>query len=316
MNAAVPVHAMAAAPLDTVVVPIDSTTAALADTATVNAVDTAAAAVPDTATEPAWKTDMVVKLGGSQAKYQNWSKGGVSSLALTTGLDATAKHVSVNWEERHELHLAYGLIKQDTLNVQKANDEVRLRGSVQHKSNATDFFRYFNPTVAIEIRTQFAPGYNYKSNPFKDGRELPVKVSDRLSPLIMAQAIGLSYEPDKWFSQRLGVGAKQTVVADPEFRSLYGVDSARTYNMELGIESHTRFDRELFENVSLKSVLSLFGAFNKPDLPDMQWENEVTMKVNTWLGVNFEVDALYDRDFSRRVQIRELFSLGFAFTLL
>jgi hypothetical protein len=273
-------------------------------------------AKPDTTRESPWKTDVITRIGGSQAGYRNWTKGGVNTLALTTGLEAKTVRTSESWEQTHEFRLVYGLVRQDTLPIRKADDEIRVNTSFQHKGDA-DFFRHFNPTVAFQVRTQFAPGYNYKKNPFKDDdREPPVQVSSIFAPLTLTQSIGLSYEPAKWFSQRLGIGSKETIVTIPEFRELYGVDSTKAYQLEVGVESRTHLDREIVSNVRWKSTLGLFAAFNNPDMPDLQWENVVAMKVNEWLGVNFQLDAFYDRDLSKVLQVKEVFSLGFSFTLI
>ena len=40
------------------------------------------------------------------------------------------------------------------------------------------------------------------------------------------------------------------------------------------------------------------------------------MKVNSWLGVNLEVDLLYDRDISSALQVKQIFSIGIAVTII
>ena len=205
------------------------------------------------------------------------------------------------------------MIKQDTLEVRKSDDLIRLASELQYQGEG--FFASFNPTIATELRTQFAAGYNYKKNPFEDGRPLPVKVSDFFAPAIFNQAIGLTYDPAPWFTQRFGLGAKETVVMIEAFRPLYSLEPDEAVELEIGLESHTELDRELFENVQFQSTLGLFAAFNKPDLPDLLWENLVTMKVNAWLNVTFEADVLYDRDISELLQAKELLSVGFSFVI-
>ena len=76
------------------------------------------------------------------------------------------------------------------------------------------------------------------------------------------------------------------------------------------MESRTEVDREVFENVRLRSSLNLFASFNQTftetRLPDVLWENLITMEVNAWLGVDFEFVTLYDRDLSQRLQLKEV----------
>src|SRR5690606_32457685 len=103
-------------------------------------------------------------------------------------------------------------------------------------------------------------GYNFKENPFQDGRALPVKVSDFLAPATFTESIGLTYNPRAWFSQHLGVGSKQTVVARPFYRRLYNLRPDQPVRVEVGLESRTKFEKEVFENVVVKSSLGLFAA--------------------------------------------------------
>ena len=99
-------------------------------------------------------------------------------------------------------------------------------------------------------------------------------------------------------------------------RVLYGVDPEDAIRFEAGLEAFTEVNKEVFTNVLYKSKLSLFASFNQPDKPDALWENLITMKVNKWLNVNFEVVTLYDVDISNDVQLKEVFSLGVSFILL
>ncbi len=261
-----------------------------------------------------WKKSLSTRLSATQASFSNWAEGGLNALALSGAVNGTFERISPSWRQLYDVRLTLGVVKQDTLEVRKAEDLIRLAASLQYRGDG--FFSLFNPTMSADLRTQFAPGYNYTKNPFGDGRPPPVKVSDLLSPAILNQALGLTYQPDGWFLQRLGVGAKETIVLIERLRTLYGLKPDQAVRFEMGFESRTELNRELFENVRLKSRLGLFAAFNKPDLPDMLWENLLEMQVNSWLGTSLEVVALYDRDVSSEVQLKEVFSLGITIKLL
>lgn len=261
-----------------------------------------------------WKKSLSTRLSATQAAFSNWAEGGLNALALSGALNGTFERVSPAWRQHYDVRLTLGVVKQDTLEVRKAEDLIRLAASLQYRGDG--FFSLFNPTMSADLRTQFAPGYNYNKNPLGDGRSPPVKVSDLFSPAILNQAMGLTYQADGWFRQRLGIGAKETIVLIQRLRKLYGLEPDQTVRFEVGVESRTEVDRELFKNVRLKSRLGLFAAFNKPDLPDMLWENLLEMQVNSWLGTSLEVVALYDRDVSNEVQLKEVFSLGVTIKLL
>jgi hypothetical protein len=256
-----------------------------------------------------WETSLVGRIGGSQTGFYNWAEGGADALSISTNLQGKAVNAANSWKQVHESRFAIGFIKQSGTDMRKAEDVIRLASSLQYQGEG--FFRIFNPTLALTLRTQFWEGFNYDRNPIPgDVRPAPVKVSDFFSPATLTESIGLSHRSGRAFSQRLGIGGKQTFVAIPELRPVYGVDPAQIARYQFGIESRTDVETELFTNVHFKSTLGLFAAFNNPELPDMLWESLLTMKINSWLNVNFEFAAFYDRDVSRLIQIKEVLSVG------
>ncbi len=263
---------------------------------------------------PEWETDLGATLTASQASYHNWTEGGVSTLASSARITGTTVRMSSNWKQTFEGRLAVGVVRQDTIRLRKAEDVIRLLATIEHRDEG--FFRKFSPTLTSGIRTQFAPGFNYASNPFGDDQRLPVKVSDLFSPATFTQSLGLTYGVDWGFSQRIGVAVKETVVLIERLRMLYGVDPAGPVRFQVGVESFTEVDKDVFENVLLKSSLGLFAAFNQEELPDMLWENVVVMNVNKWLSADFKFVALFDRDLSDRVQLQEALSIGFSFAII
>lgn len=274
----------------------------------------AQSAPADTAGVPPWTGDLVGRLAATQTGFQNWTEGGANTLAFTSGIEGKASRTAFGWDQNHEMRLSFGVIKQDTLNFRKADDQIHLKSTFQYEGER--LWNVLSPTLASDVRTQFAPGYNYKKNPFKDGRPLPVKVSDLFSPAIFSQALGLTLDPRPWIKQRIGLGAKQTVVVINALRPLYNVDIGDAVRFETGFEALTRVDREVVENVRYRSSVGLFATFDTPAMPDVRWENIVTMRVNAWLSVQFEHTLLYDEDLSADLQMKEQLSLGVSYTFL
>ncbi len=281
---------------------------------------TARAQTPADTTQ-SWQTRLVANLSATQAGFNNWQGGGVNSLALSTGLNGEAARTAGGWAQKYTLRMAIGVVKQDTLDFRKAEDVIRLASNLQYQGE-DGFFSHFSPTLAMSIRTQFTEGFNFDKDPIFEKEQVgvprtpPVKVSDFFSPAILQQSLGMTYNPNKWFTQRFGVAAKETVVLIERLRVLYGVDPADAVRFELGVEAVTDFDKEVFKNVRYTSTLGLFTSFNKPETPDLLWENLINMKVNSWLQVNFEFVALLDKDLSDRFQIKEVLSVGIAYVLL
>ena len=261
-----------------------------------------------------WMTEASGQLSFAQASFRNWQEGGVNTLALSSGINAKASRTSNRWQQTHEMRLAFGFVKQDTLDFRKAEDLIQFLSALQYQG--VGFFERFNPTFAVSLRTQFAEGFNYNEDPLGQDRVLPVKVSAFFAPATLTQSVGLTYKPVEWLAQRIGIGLKETVVTIERFRVLYGVDAEDAVRFEAGMESFTEVDKEVFQNVFYKAKLSLFASFNQPKKPDALWENLIIMKVNRWLNVNFEFVMLYNLDIMSEVQLKEVLSVGVSFILL
>lgn len=265
-------------------------------------------------TTSAWERSLVTKLAGSQATFQNWAEGGINTLALSSAMDGRWQKNHGRWNRRYDLRLAFGAVKQDTLDFRKAEDIIRLQATYKHTGLGS--LSAFMPTAAFTVRSQMAPGYNFEKNQFKERRPLPQKVSDLLSPGVMSVSFGMTYQHKPWLSQRVGLGGKQTVVLIERLRELYSMTADQGVRMEVGLEAYTEFERDVARNVHMKSTLGLFAAFNQPEHPDLLWENLLTMKVNSWLQFNVEWVVLRDKDVSNRFQLKEVFTVGIVYTIL
>ncbi|GAB5521305.1 MAG: DUF3078 domain-containing protein [Rhodothermales bacterium] len=260
-----------------------------------------------------WNTGLIGKAALAQVGFQNWNEGGVNSLSISTGLDGSAKKTDGRLQQAHEMRLAYGLIKQGEQDLRKAEDLISLKGTWLYQGE--DFFARFKPTFGATLRTQFYEGLNFDKNPFGDDRPPPVKVSDLFAPATLTQSLGLTYAPEPWINQSLGVAAKETVVTIERLRPLYAVDPDKSIRFEVGLEAVTNVDKQLMENINYKSTLRLFAAYNQTGAPDLLWENLIAMKVNEWISVNFELTTLYDADITKQLQLKEVLTVGLSYIL-
>jgi hypothetical protein len=240
-----------------------------------------------------------------------------------SSIDATAEKQGEVWSQTHDMRLAFGLINQEEQELRKSDDLIRLASNFRYQGSG--FFATFKPTVAANLRTQFATGFNYTENPYTDlapdnpraDDNEPVRTSSFFAPAFIQEAIGLTYEPRDWFSVRLGVASKQTVVIDEDTRVLYDVDRNQVARIEGGGDLEVNFNREIATNIRYKSRIGAFYAVNAIDSPpDVIWENLITMKVNDWLSTNLEFVALYDQNTVDAIQLKEVLSVGVSFALL
>lgn len=277
-----------------------------------------------------WDYETIGKFSFSQAAYKDWKGGGgVNSLAFTTTLGGTAERGGEHWAQSHDLRLVLGFINQEDREMRKSEDLIRMQSALRYRGDG--FFQIFNPTLALNLRSQFAAGFNYTSNPYpeagenpayplghpKANEEPPVQTSAFFAPGTLTESLGLTYEPADSFEMRLGAASKQTVVLEPDFRLLYGVDPDDLARVEAGAEFASSFDYRLMENIRYRSRLNVFFAFNQVEQPpDMMWENVVNLEVNDWLSTDLEFVALYDENTTQALQLKEVISVGISFTIL
>jgi hypothetical protein len=249
-----------------------------------------------------WYNALALRIAGSQAGFRNWQGGGVNSLSMSGGVDGSAAMKSTKVKQTYEAKLGIGGVSQDNNQLRKSEDVILVSTVYQYLA-PQGFFKLWQPTIAASILTQFIAGYDYKT-------EGEPKVSDFFSPAYVTQSIGLTREIRPWLSQRFGVAGKETIVNIADLRTLYGNTADQTVRAEGGLESWTDFEKAVVENVFIKSSLGIFGAFSDIGSPDINWSNLVTMKVNNWLNVNFELVTVYDRDVTSDLQVREVLSVG------
>lgn len=278
--------------------------------------------VPDTLTEAhGWLNDLGLGLNLTQAGYRHWQEGGLSTLAATANVAGQFARVLGDFGQRHEVRLSYGMIRQDTLSVRKAVDLIRYGFDIQY----TGFGGAWRPSFSTEIRTQFAPGYDYdpELDKYPTLEELIVpgerlKVSDFFSPAQWTQSIGVAYEPGGWFRARAGLGLKEMIVGIERLRPFYGNDPDEPIRIQAGLDAMFEAKGEPFTNVGIQSRLTFFQAFTSisEQVPDAMWETTIALRVNSWLTVNGEFVALYHPDVLDRIQLKEVLSIGLNITIL
>ena len=246
----------------------------------------------------------------SQVGFQRWHDGGISSFALGTGIRTQAeKKIGENHQE-HDVRLAFGVVKQEGLRLRKSEDLIHLQSAFTF--HGVPVLGRLRPAVTLDLRSQFADGFEYNK---EDADLAAERISGFLSPATLTQSLGLDYAANHWLNLRLGIAAKETIVIHRSLRSRYNLSREKALRWQMGISGLFIFEHTIFPNVDIKSTLTLFLAFHQPS-PDTIWETLLSMKVNSWLQVNMEYTALYDRDLSPYLQRKQSLSVGISFKLL
>jgi hypothetical protein len=217
-----------------------------------------------------------------------------------------------------EARFSFALLKQDTLEMRKADDVLRYGITAESRSSGI-----FHPSASFTARTQAVPGFDYAPRaadyptlPVTPGEKL--KVSDFGAPATLAQSVGVAIRPGGGFSGRAGLGLKETVVGIARLRPLYGNAADEAVRLQAGLDALAQFDGPLVRNVRLLSRLTTFQAFNQAGnvAPDVIFENTLALKVNDILQVSFDTATVYDADISADLQLKQVLGVGLSFALL
>ncbi len=270
-------------------------------------------------------------LNFSQSSFTNWAAGGENALSLTaySNLFCNYKKGENTWD--NVLNLAYGMIQSGHTAIRKNEDKIDFTS----KYGRSAFAKHWYYSALMNLKTQFAPGYNFPDD--------SIVISRFAAPAYLLVALGLDYKTDDG-SFTLFVSPatlKSTIVNDQRLANLgsYGVEGAeydtagvlikegKMIRYELGGYLRAVYKKDIFKNVNLATKLELFSNYiDRPQNIDINWEVLFNMKINKFLSANLATQLIYDNDIpipvervengttvigtGPRVQFKEVLSLG------
>ena len=151
-----------------------------------------------------------------------------------------------------------------------------------------------------------------------------------MAPAYFQNSIGMNYKPVDYFSVFISpIGVRLTVVKDSSLTNrsegAYGIYGDNKTLWQVGGSVNAIFKKDIMQNINLMSKLDIFTNFSeRPDNIIVGWENNIMMKVNKYIAVNFSSTLIYDEKaivsdteskFSDIIQFRETFGIGLAYTI-
>ncbi len=252
-----------------------------------------------------WTNSLVVGINASQIALENWKQGGENTVAWSTFLTGNFQYIdSGAYAWKTNLKLAYGRAKIGSVEYRKTDDEIFFESVYSHSIGWP-----VDPYVALQFRTQFDKGYDYK-------KPNAPQTSAFMDPGYLIESAGFTYGPTPAFSTRLGVAVKQIFFTKfPE----YGGEPAGTDKsvvVKTGIESGTTWKVELMENISYQTQLNLFSSFDRLEVWDVRWDNLILAKVNDYISTSLNVQVVYDKAQTTRTQLKEALAVGIRYAIL
>ena len=266
-----------------------------------------------------WNTRTSVGINLNQAAFSNnWTGGGVNSLALTGLVNHRAEYSREGYSYISELILNYGKVRNKNQSEKKTVDRIFWdnKAAIQLSKNW-----YFFGSLSFE--SQFDEGYRF----YNDGNDNEQRnlLSRFMSPGYLTESIGFEYKPSKYFSTRIGTGtARQTFVLDTSLVRInaaagnsgynnYGVPAGATFKNELAFQVVSNFDKEVAKNLNLKARYMVFIPYDQLDYTNHRLDVELRAKVNKFMNVTVTGVGLYDKNTTDKIQASQTLALGMVF---
>ncbi len=281
--------------------------------------------------DTSWKTSGTFNINFTQVSLSNWSAGGESSISGVALFNYTANYRKDKRAWDNSIDLGYGLIKNGDDDTRKSEDRIEISSKLGHQIHNHWFL-----SVLGTFKSQFTEGFDYPND--------SVKISDFLAPGRIYLALGFDYKPNDAVSVYLSpTAARWIIVNDQELADAgaYGVDPAEfdavgnlvkegeKSRFEFGAMFKAVYEKEVWENVSLKTKLELYSDYlEDPQNVDVDWEVLLNMKINSILSAQITTQLIYDDNtrlpvedttgdgvkdkLGPRTQFKELFGIGLA----
>lgn len=249
-----------------------------------------------------WAKKWVLSLNGSQASYSNWSQGNYNSVAVTGGNMFNATYKQDRYSVDILINARYGQTKINGSEVRKTDDLIHFKNRVNHLFLTSQYTAYFE----VDFRTQFDAGYDKKN----------VYISNFISPGYLQETAGLGYKPVEYVQLQSGLTLKQTFVADTLLSRRYGVTLGKNFRSEGGFSIGVSFKKNIAKNLALTSNVQSFTNFLQSlNHTDVILNNEFTGKINNFMSTNIQFSLMYDRDFNKQIQVKQVLAVGLSFNV-
>ena len=252
-----------------------------------------------------WKLSGVTGVNFGQVALKNWSAGGENSFSGNLYLNGSLDYVKNKWTWNNLLGLEYGLIHSEENGWRKNSDKISFTSKIGYQINSKWSYAFM-----IDFNSQFANGYNYpNTNEY---------ISTFMAPAYSNLALGFNYKPNDKYALFLSpITARMTFVMDDSLSQAkaFGMKENQKFKIEPGAYIVGTTKQTVMKNVDLISKLDLFTPYNdRFGHIDVNWEMLINFKVNKLITANLSTTLRYYEDEIKKVQFKEIFGLGFAYT--
>ena len=253
-----------------------------------------------------WKLSGISGINFGQTTLKNWSAGGGNSVSENFYLNGSLNYTKNKWSWNNLLALQYGLIYSEETRWRKNADNISFTSKVGYQINSKWAYAFL-----VDFNSQFAKGYNYAVSSEN-------YISTFMAPAYSNLAFGLSYKPnDKYMLFLSPITARMTFVMDDTLShyKAFGMKVDQKFRMEPGAYVVATTKQTVAQNVDIISKLDMFSPYNRRfGNIDVNWDMLINFKINKFLTANLNTTVRYYENEIKKVQFKEIFGLGFAYS--
>ena len=264
--------------------------------------------VDTTGRKSGWEIYGTNTLTVNQNTFSNWIAGGENSVSFIAKVDYEFNYRKKKnlWDNRAIME--YGFLDNKTNGTRKTTDNINITSSYGYLLKKNWYL-----TSSVNLRSQFAPGYNYGTTPKS-------KISNLFAPAYVTLGVGANYNPTADFSVSIHpITSRTTVVLDKDLQKKgnYGLrDDGDALYFEIGAYIGGRYRFKIFENVNYDNNIGLFSNYShKPLNIDIVYSGVLNMKINNFMTTQFTINLTYDEDQIKRTQLKQTLGVGLTYKI-
>ncbi len=266
-----------------------------------------------------WKTKGNFAINASQTSFTNWAAGGDNSITGNSFLNYSANYKKNQMTWDNTIDLGIGYMKQGESSFYKNDDRIALSSKYGRYA-----FEHWYYSGLVSFRSQFAEGLKSIAD--------DTRVSNFMAPAYITISIGMDFKPNDNLTVLMSpLAGRTTFVLDTLLsnQGAYGVTPRENIRNEFGGFVKIEYSLNLMENVAYKTNLELFSNYlDKPQNIDVNWDNSINLKINTFLSANIRLTMIYDDDIhisydsnndgildkkGPKLQLRNIFGVGLSY---
>jgi hypothetical protein len=248
-----------------------------------------------------WTKKGTISLLFNQSAYnKQWLGGGTSNVAgnFSLNYDFNYKKGDVVWDNK--FIAAYGLTKiKGAEKSAKTDDRLELNSLWGKKASGEWYYSIF-----FNFKTQMDSGFDKND----------VRISHFFSPAYFQFGPGMLWKKSNRLSVNFSPATAKLILVHDHFTELgpsFGVLQGDTSRFEFGASIQGHYKLNLMTNVSIENRLNLYSNYlDNPQNIDVDYQMNIVMRINKYLSANVALQAIYDDNSIKAVQVREVFGLG------